>query len=425
MNSKGVYPSQRELSEEQWQNIIDYFTATSPDTVATHQNRKYSIQKELDLFSVIAPSFQYPVPSVSYIKIESTPNKRIIVSDVTKQKTYFLNNNLEVIDSIQTEGSIVDIEMHENDWLACNIGVLNPNNGTYGKVEKITFSKKSVLKDSLLFSNLARPVQIITADLNNDSRPDRIICEFGFLKGSLTLMENQGDGQYKKIVLRALPGAIKAYVDDYNHDGLLDIWVLFAQGEEGIFLYTNKGNNRFDEKQVLRFPPIYGSSYFEFADFNKDGNPDILYTCGDNADYSTILKPFHGVYVFLNHGNNQFEKEYFFPINGCYKAMARDFDNDGDLDIASISFFADYKNQPEEGFVYLENKGNYDFVPFSLPATQMGRWLTMDAEDFDGDGNTDLVLGNFSQAPSFMGSTRNWKKGPPFLLLKNKGIKKL
>ncbi len=52
-----------------------------------------------------------------------------------------------------------------------------------------------------------------------------------------------------------------------------------------------------------------------------------------------------------------FNQKYFFPINGCYKAMARDFDGDGDLDIATISFFADYEHQPEEGFVYLENKG--------------------------------------------------------------------
>ena len=38
-----------------------------------------------------------------------------------------------------------------------------------------------------------------------------------------------------------MPGAEKAYIQDYNKDGLPDIWVLFAQGDEGIFLFTNKG----------------------------------------------------------------------------------------------------------------------------------------------------------------------------------------
>ena len=68
-------------------------------------------------------------------------------------------------------------------------------------------------------------------------------------------------------------GAIKVYVDDYNHDGLPDIWALFAQGEEGIFLFTNKGNGNFEQRQVLRFPPVYGSSSFEIIDLNNDGFP--------------------------------------------------------------------------------------------------------------------------------------------------------
>ena len=185
-----------------------------------------------------------------------------------------------------------------------------------------------------------------------------MVCEFGNLTGALSWMENVGNNRFTRHVLRALPGAIKAYINDYNHDGAPDIWVLFAQGEEGIFLFTNRGNGNFETKEILRFPPSYGSSYFEFADFNKDGYPDIIYTCGDNADFSPILKPYHGVYIFLNDGTNQFQQKYFFPINGCYKAMARDFDGDGDLDIATISFFADYDHQPQESFVYLENKGN-------------------------------------------------------------------
>ncbi|WP_431214812.1 FG-GAP-like repeat-containing protein [Puia sp. P3] len=90
---------------------------------------------------------------------------------------------------------------------------------------------------------------------------------------------------------------------------------------------------------MLRWPPSYGSSYFELADFNGDGFADIVYTCGDNADFSPVLKPYHGVYIYLNDGHNSFRPWYFFPINGCYKAVARDFDGDGDLDLAAIAFF--------------------------------------------------------------------------------------
>ncbi len=411
---KNFYPSQQILSFAQWQNIIDYYSATSPDSLQRKKNF-LPIGINNKLFQPIACSFKYDTASVSFTKFES--DNQLIMCDESVKKLFVFNKKLQVVDSIKTNGSVTDLIEDSGKIILCNTGLFNPNNSKLGSIETVSFNNKS--KADTLYSNLMRPVQINQVDLNNDGRLDFVVCEFGNLKGALSWLENKGNNQYSYHTIRAVPGTIKTYVDDYNHDGLPDLWALFSQGDEGIFLFTNKGNGVFDTNEILRFPPSYGSSSFELDDFNKDGVPDIIYTCGDNADYSPILKPYHGVYIFLNDGKNNFTQKYFYPINGCYKAIAKDFDGDGDLDIATISFFSDYANKPEESFIYLKNETDFNFQPYSLQAAKSGRWLTMDAGDFDGDGKIDLVLGNFSVAPSISKSTIDWTKQPPFLVLKN------
>jgi len=416
------YPSKPLLNLNEWQNIIDYYVATSPDSLQK-QERKYAIQSGLPLFTVQLPGFTYENPATTFVKINTDGFPYpLIISDAFKRNIYFFNRQLEIKDSVSSNGPIVGIDFSQKKMLVCNIGILNPNNGKSGKGQFINIASDGKMRadTNALFDNLRRPVQLTPADLNNDGKTDYVVCEFGNLIGALSWMENLGNNKFERHVLRAVPGAIKAYINDYNHDGRPDLWVLFAQGEEGIFLFTNKGHGNFESKEILRFPPAYGSSYFELADFNKDGYPDIVYTCGDNADYSPVLKPYHGVYIFLNDKSNHFEQRYFFPINGCYKAIAKDFDGDGDLDIATISFFADYAHQPEESFIYLKNKGNLDFQPYSFSEAKSGRWLTMDAGDIDGDGRMDLILGNFSLGAT-PDSTINWKHASPFLILKNTG----
>jgi hypothetical protein len=415
----GFYPSKPVLNSVQWQNIIDYYTALSPDTLPPPPVHD-SINNNLSIFTAQYASYTYPSPGICFTKID-TAHHQVLLFDLAAKYLYRFDDKLQLTDSVKTASTITDIDFHSDTMLACNINVINPNNGKYGKAQLIHTGATGRLNidTAAYFANLARPVQLTSCDLNNDGKTDYLVCEFGHLIGSLSWMENTGNNTFIHHVLRSEPGALKTYIEDVNHDGLQDVWALFAQGDESIVLFTNKGNGKFDQQQVLRFPAIYGSTYFEFADFNKDGLQDILYTCGDNADYSLVLKPYHGVYIYLNEGNNHFSQKYFFPINGCYKAMARDFDGDGDLDIATIAFFADFALQPQEGFVYLENKGNFEFKPFSLPVTEKGRWLTMDAGDADGDGKPDIVLGNFSIRPSNMQAHVNWQNGPPFILLRN------
>jgi hypothetical protein len=418
----GYYPSQPLMKPEEWQNLMNYYLATAPDSLPPQQ-REHPIKNDLSNFKVLTPSVVGHTPTTCFIQVDTSRQPHsVLQSDIFRKLITRFDISLQPVDSVSfIYGPILDIDFRATPAVATNIGQLNPTNARLGRLQRFILDAQGKMKldTTLKIDSLARPVQSLSVDLNGDGKADELVCEFGHLTGALSWYENQGDDHYQRHVLRAVPGAIKAYVQDYNHDGLPDLFVLFAQGEEGIFLFTNRGHGQFDEKEILQFPPSYGSSYFEMDDFNKDGFPDIVYTCGDNADFSVVLKPYHGVYIFLNDGHWNFKQQYFFPINGCYKAMARDFDGDGDLDLAVISFFADYQKQPEEGFVYLENTGDFNFLPHSTPATQLGRWLTMDVGDLDGDGKPDILLGNFSVAPTFIKPKVDFKSGPGFLLLKN------
>ena len=100
--------------------------------------------------------------------------------------------------------------------------------------------------------------------------------------------------------------------------------------------------------------------------------------------------------------------------------MARDYDMDGDLDIAAISFFPDYLRYPEESFVYLENIGDNQYKDFSFKESTSGRWIVMDAADMDGDGDIDIALGSFvgfTAAGDTTGLSEAWLKSSPSVVV--------
>jgi hypothetical protein len=194
-----------------------------------------------------------------------------------------------------------------------------------------------------------------------------------------------------------------------------------AQGDERIVMLYNQGNFQFRIATLLRFSPVNGSSYFDIADFNNDGKFDILYTNGDNADYSPILKPYHGVHIFLNNGANDFKESWFHPMHGASQARINDFDKDGDLDIAAISFFPDFTNHAEQGFIYFENTPQ-GFKAQITPIATTGRWLVIEMSDYDADGDHDIILGALNFSAGVPDSVNQfWKKQKhSLLLLQNK-----
>jgi len=424
-----IYPETPMIAMADWHKIIDYYVENAPDTILPPKRSK-KINMGLKHFKYKETSYSHRPAQTVLVKI--LPDSRGIVYSDSKryrQNVYnltFLDTNLK----LNYEASVNSVPIHyyeraDTIYLATIGTTIFPHDAPYGALQKIwknqPESAGTVTKE--LIQYLQRPVFLEYADLNNDGREDIVVCEYGNLTGKLVWFENQGNDRYSMRPLRGLPGAISALLKDTNQDGFLDIIVLMAQGDEGVFLYENRGNGTFTERTLLTFLPLYGSQYIEMADFNGDGFDDLIYVCGDNADRTPILKSYHGIYIYLNDGKYNFSKKYFYQLNGAYKAIPRDFDLDGDLDIAAISFFPDYYSYPEESFIYLENRGNFEFVDYSFPEATNGRWIVMDANDMDADGDIDLAIGSFVYflpEGDTTGLGNRWlRTGPSIAILEN------
>jgi hypothetical protein len=378
------------ITLEQWRNIVRYYTSEAPEEPLERDKPSPEIKIRLPYFKIEGLNGVTSHPSTTMVKIQPG-TKEILFGDGLSGNMYRVNDKLSLVDSLHIGTGIAIVHHGDSGIFALTMGVLYPSDVKSGKLEVF---QPSLSKSYTLLDSLQRPVHAAFVDLNEDDAEDIIICEFGNTTGQLSWFENRGDKKFIKHILRSFPGSVKTEIYDFNKDGKPDIMALMAQGEEGFFIYYNKGNGKFKEQKALRLSPSHGSNYFELADFNKDGFPDIIASNGDNGDYPPIMKAYHGIRIYFNNGKNEFEERIFLAVNGVGKVIAEDFDFDGDLDLASISYFPDYKNSPQESFIFWKNNGDLKFTAYSFPEATSGRWLTMDAGDADGDGDIDVVLGN-------------------------------
>ncbi len=423
-----IYLEKPTIAMEDWDKIKDYFVSNAPDTILPPK-RKTKINMGLRHFKYRETTYSHRPPLTDMVKI-LPDNRGFVYSDAHRYNNLyimtFLKPDLQKGYNLSFKSTPIHFYEKGDELFLTTIGDgFAPSNAPKGMLLKVTKDRGQgeYKTTKTLLTNLQRPVFMAYSDFNNDGLEDILACEYGDLTGKLVWFENHGNDQYIMRPLRGQPGAISAVIRDVNNDGFQDIVVLMAQGDEVVFLYTNRGNGTFTEKKLLSFLPLNGSQYIDLADFNDDGFEDLIYVCGDNADQTPILKDYHGIYIYLNDGKFNFGKAWFYHINGAYKAMPNDYDLDGDLDIAAISYFPDYRSYPEESFIYLENKGDLKFTDYSFDEAIRGRWMVMDAADMDADGDIDLALGScvyFLPEGDTTGINDGWlRDGPSMVVLEN------
>ncbi len=240
----------------------------------------------------------------------------------------------------------------------------------------------------------------------------------------------------------------KLAVADINGDGLDDFYACGAKEQPGK-LFVQTGSGKFMPAQQELFAADSSSEDVDAIFFDADGDSDMdLYVASGGNEYSGKAPQLKDR-LYLNDGKGNFTKSTglpdIFENKSC--VTAGDIDGDGDLDlfIGSRSNSRAYGEIPESFLLQNDGKGNFTIVtsqwagnlrhvgmitaaafcdidkdgrkdlvvtgewmpptifknngkhlePFSVSPSNNGWWCSMLVADVDGDGDEDLLLGNY------------------------------
>lgn len=232
------------------------------------------------------------------------------------------------------------------------------------------------------------PRPIVAADFNNDGIPDLAVGNSG--SGDLSIILGNGDGTFKTSTrLPVGPRPISLIAVDFNNDGNTDIAVAL-EGSNSLLVLLGDGSGGFQA----------GSSYglgndpqrIVAGDFNRDGISDLAV-----ANYYS-----NDISILIGNGDGTFRSAPAVTVGGpdcrnLTSLAAADLNSDGTMDLAVTCSSNNFVK------IMLGN-GDGSFRPSyrNDGSGAAGNWTGGDypqsiaVADFNGDGNPDLVVANYT-----------------------------
>ncbi len=213
------------------------------------------------------------------------------------------------------------------------------------------------------------PFNLEIGDFNNDNVDDFVSNGFGVLYWGI----NDGYGSFLKVNEIPFQGRIQdLIIIDYNNDNYDDIVYIKTPSDPGVdpsslqILVNNKNGNFYGPHTLT--DGFYDPSALETADFNKDGQFDIL--IGLKYGFPKI--------VINNGSNNEWGSYDAYTEGWSYSAQNRivDIDNDGQLDIISLG-----------GDRLAINGVDVENINYSVSDA-------LEVSDLNADGYKDIIIGS-------------------------------
>ena len=244
------------------------------------------------------------------------------------------------------------------------------------------------------------------ADFDQDNDLDLAMVGLSSSGGIARVYENLGGGNFASTPI-TLPGVStnfsQASLDwgDYDGDGDQDLIITgLRSGSAATVLYRNNfiGNNTKTFTEVSgAFPNQTGFSNGDviFADFDRDGDLDVVLSGSPNANMGAGNQPLTRIY--LNDGSANFGQApnsiiQLKPATSSSLAVA-DLNNDQWLDVVVMGYLQSNFTQPVVSVHrnLMGGGGGFTEVPLSPPITGVANG-SIDVGDYDDDGWPDLLI---------------------------------